>query len=140
MDNIFDRRTMIESLAAIVAANPLLQTIGAPSIVMGVGKAPEESRPYGTVRRYLQGPAGGLKSLLVTQTTLKAGKEPHPPHSHPEAEILIIAEGSGEVSLQGNTSQLGPGGFLYSAPNDLHGVKNTGSTAMTYYVFRWLPA
>jgi quercetin dioxygenase-like cupin family protein len=139
MDNSFDRRTMLGSLAAVVAARPLLQGIDAPSVVVDVANAPEESRPFGTMRRYLQGPAGGLKSLLVSQTTLKAGQEPHPPHTHPEAEILIIADGRGEVSLRGKWSQLGPGGFLYAAPNDLHGVKNTGLSAMTYYVFRWLP-
>jgi quercetin dioxygenase-like cupin family protein len=90
------------------------------------------------VRRYIDGPAGGLKHLLVSQTTLQAGQEPHPPHSHPEAEILIVTEGSGEVSLRGKAAPIGPGGLLYAAPNDLHGIRNSGSVPLKYCVFRWL--
>jgi quercetin dioxygenase-like cupin family protein len=138
MEDFLDRRTMLGSLAACIVASPLLQALDAHSVVMDAKDAREDPRPFGTVRRYIDGPAGGLKHLLVSQTTLQAGQEPHPPHSHPEAEILIVTEGSGEVSLRGKAAPIGPGGLLYAAPNDLHGIRNSGSVPLKYCVFRWL--
>jgi quercetin dioxygenase-like cupin family protein len=138
MDDFLDRRTMLGSLAACIVGSPLLQALDAHSVVMDARDASEDPRPYGTVRRYIDGPAGGLKHLLVSQTTLEAGQAPHPPHSHPEAEILIVTEGSGQVSLQGKASRIGPGGLLYAAPNDVHGISNSGSVPLKYCVFRWL--
>lgn len=138
MYHVLDRRAMLGSFAAFFVGNSVLQAPDAHSVVMNAGEASEEPQPFGAVRRYMDGPAGGLKHVLVSQTTLKAGQEPHPPHSHPDAEILIITEGSAEVSLRGKASRIGPGGLLYAAPNDIHGIRNSGSVPMTYYVFRWI--
>jgi quercetin dioxygenase-like cupin family protein len=138
MDNTVDRRTILGCLAGAFAFSLVPDASEVQSFVMEGNQARVDSRSYGQLHIYLDGPAGGLKRLLVSQTTLKVGERPHPPHSHPEGEMLLVTEGAGEVSLQNKVSRVGAGTVLYAAPNDVHGVTNTGSSPMTYYVFRWL--
>ena len=65
--------------------------------------------------------------------TLEPGAAPHPPHQHPEEEFLIIASGTGEVVIEGVVTKVSAGDMMYAEANVLHGVKNTGSTMMTFY-------
>ena len=64
--------------------------------------------------------------------------EPHPPHKHPEEEILLVAEGSGEIYVEGETTEVQAGAMMYTNANELHGIKNTGSQDLVFYYFKWL--
>jgi quercetin dioxygenase-like cupin family protein len=70
-------------------------------------------------------------------THLPAGKAPHPPHKHPDEELVIIKEGTLEALVAGQTRRLGAGSVIFQASNQLHGVKNVGDAPATYYVIRW---
>lgn len=70
-------------------------------------------------------------------TTIKAGEAPHAAHRHPDEEMIVIKEGTLDVAINGVTQRAGPGSILFFASHDLHGLKNAGATAATYYVFRW---
>ncbi|MBV8832801.1 MAG: cupin domain-containing protein [Acidobacteriaceae bacterium] len=72
--------------------------------------------------------------LSVHMTQLAPGKEPHPPSRQPHEEIIIVTEGTLEVTINGQTSTAAPGSVLYSAYNDLKGWKNVGSSPARYYV------
>jgi quercetin dioxygenase-like cupin family protein len=65
---------------------------------------------------------------------LPPGEAPHPPARQPHEEIIMIREGTLEVTLNGQTTRLGPGSVIFSSFNDLNGWKNLGTTPVQYYV------
>jgi quercetin dioxygenase-like cupin family protein len=91
----------------------------------------------GLSHRFFQNPTATLDELEMHVTVLPPGKSPHPPHTHPEEELLIIKEGTLEAMQSGKTRRLGPGAVIFQASNQLHGVRNVGDTPATYYVVRW---
>jgi uncharacterized cupin superfamily protein len=70
-------------------------------------------------------------------TTLKPGAVSHPPHRHPEEELLIVKEGMVETLQNGVATRLGPGSLIFHASNDLHNIRNVGTTPATYHVVQW---
>jgi quercetin dioxygenase-like cupin family protein len=94
--------------------------------------------PGCTVFVHYNGPTDQLSGMCAGMATLDPGASPHPPHRHPEEEILIVAEGSGIIECDGKVTQVGPGAMMYCAGNTLHGITNTGSTQMTFYWSKWL--
>jgi len=93
--------------------------------------------PFGEARIYFKGETAQLQLLEVLGVQLNPGTSPHPPHEHPEEEILLIAQGSGEFSLDGNAIPCAAGAMLYAEPGHLHGITNTGSEPLQLYVFKW---
>lgn len=43
-------------------------------------------------------------------------------HSHPHTQVSYVAEGSFDVTVDGETTRLGPGSSFIVAPNLVHGV------------------
>ena len=68
---------------------------------------------------------------------LKSGMSPHPPHQHPEEEFMVITQGTGEISVEGKVTQVGPGSMMYCAGGHLHGIVNTGPTPLLFYFYKW---
>ena len=91
-----------------------------------------------TVFVHYNGPTDQLRGMCAGMATLEPGVSPHPPHRHPEEELLIISDGTGIIECDGKTTQVGPGAIMYCAGNTLHGITNTGSTLMTFYWSKWL--
>jgi quercetin dioxygenase-like cupin family protein len=48
--------------------------------------------------------------------------------------MLLVREGTMEVTISGKTTTLGPGGVAYVASNEDHGWRNTGTTRAHYFV------
>ena len=69
-------------------------------------------------------------------TTLRAGEVAHEAHRHADEEIIVVKEGTLEVTFQGKAQRAPAGSMLFFAANDLHGMKNVGGTTATYYVIR----
>jgi len=93
--------------------------------------------PFGENRVYFDGPTDQLKLMTAGSLKLRPGMSPHQPHEHPEEEIMVITEGTGEVVVAGKVTPVGPGSMMYCAANKLHGVKNTGRTPLMFYYFKW---
>ena len=93
----------------------------------------------GTVRNVFDSPTLTLDGYSCHITTLNPGKEPHPPHQHPEEELLVIKEGTLEVMQNGVTNQVSAGGMVFCSSNELHGWRNTSSAPATYYVIKIYP-
>ena len=91
----------------------------------------------GEVRRVVQQPTATLDELEIHITTLRAGEESHPPHRHPNEEILIVKEGQVEALVNGELKRGGPGSLIFQASNQLHNIRNVGSTPATYHVINW---
>ena len=113
----------------------------APALLGSTSKTWEEIEgggdARGTYRGVFRSPTATLDELEMHVTHLPPGKEPHPPHKHQAEEMLIIREGTLEAMQNGKTRKVGPGSVIFQASNQLHGVKNVGSTTATYYVIRW---
>lgn len=68
------------------------------------------------------------------ETELAPGAAPHAPHRHEHEEIVMIREGTLEITIEGKVTTAGPGSVVYAASNDMHGWKNIGSTKAQYFV------
>jgi len=87
---------------------------------------------------HYNGPTDQLSGLCAGMCVLDPGSTPHPPHTHPEEEFMIVASGTGEIVCAGKTTQVGPGAMMYCAGNVEHGITNTGKVPMTFYWSKWL--
>jgi len=87
---------------------------------------------------HYNGPTDQLSGVCTGMAVLDPGASPHPPHRHPEEEFLIVSEGTGEISVDGQVTEVGPGAILYCAGNTLHGIVNTGKVPMTFYWSKWM--
>jgi quercetin dioxygenase-like cupin family protein len=67
-------------------------------------------------------------------TTLAPGQMPHPAHQHVHEEMIMLQEGTLEVTILGESTRIGPGSVAYVRSNDLHGWKNIGTGPATYFV------
>ena len=68
------------------------------------------------------------------QTELAPGQAPHAPHHHVHEEMIMIREGTVEVTISGKSANLGPGSVAYVASNEEHGWRNVGTTTAQYFV------
>lgn len=97
---------------------------------------PERSSANGTTknRPVFNGVTGRGQHLTMHISELAPGQAPHPPARQPHEEVIVIREGTLEVTLNGQTTRLGPGSVIFSAFNDLNGWRNVGTTPAQYYV------
>jgi quercetin dioxygenase-like cupin family protein len=109
------------------------------SVVKAESLSPEGAAPGAKARVYFNGPTAQLAALAAGLVTLEPGAEPHPPHRHPEEEIMIVGEGAGEFSINGIATPVQAGDALFAESNVLHGVRNTGQTRMTFYFIKLKP-
>jgi quercetin dioxygenase-like cupin family protein len=91
----------------------------------------------GLSRPVFQAPTATLDELEVHVTTLPPGVAPHPPHKHPDEEIIIIKEGTVEAIVNGESRRLGPGSVIFQASGQLHTIKNVGDVPAVYHVIKW---
>jgi quercetin dioxygenase-like cupin family protein len=94
----------------------------------------------GSVRALCKSRTATLDELEIHVTTLEPGKSPHPPHRHPNEELVIIRQGTVEAFENGEWKRLGPGSVIFSASNQLHGLRNVGSEPAVYHVVNWKTA
>lgn len=86
------------------------------------------------IRPVLKGKLATGESVEVHETTLSPGGAPHPPHRHAHSEMWLIREGTVDITVNNNTTRLGPGSVGFVSSNDEHGIKNVGLTPATYFV------
>lgn len=91
----------------------------------------------GNVRSLYKGPTATLAELELHVTTLNPGATSHPPHQHPNEELVILREGTVETLSDGKWVRLGPGSVIFNASNSLHGLRNVGTTPAVYHVVNW---
>src|SRR5438128_530852 len=117
------RRNFLGSLAAMPAL--LMADPKIPNMTRNEGQSKLTKEPFGDLRIYFEGPTDQIKSMTAGSLKLKAGMSPHPPHTHPEEEFMVVTEGTGEIFLDGKTVPVGPGSMMFCAANKSHGIKNT---------------
>jgi XRE family transcriptional regulator, regulator of sulfur utilization len=85
-------------------------------------------------RAVFNGVTGRGQRLTMHISELGPHQAPHPPERQPHEEVVVILEGTLEVTLNGETKRLGPGSVIYSGFNDLNGWKNIGDKPARYTV------
>jgi quercetin dioxygenase-like cupin family protein len=107
------------------------------SAVFDWNKIPAKPTPIGSVRSFFNAPTATLEELELHVTTLDPGKMSHPPHRHPNEELVIIDQGTVETLSNGEWKRVGPGSVIFNASNELHGLRNVGTEPATYHVINW---
>src|SRR5215467_15982528 len=92
-----------------------------------------EAQPtkVGSTRKFFQAPTATLDELECHVTTLNPGEAPHPPHKHPDEELIIVKEGLVESNLNGEIRRLGPGSVIFQASNQMHRLRKGGKLSPT---------
>jgi quercetin dioxygenase-like cupin family protein len=98
---------------------------------------PVKKTEVGELRSLFKSRTATLDELEVHITTLNPGQASHPPHKHPNEEIVIVKEGTVEAFENGVWTRLGPGSVIFSASNQMHGIRNVGDGPATYHVINW---
>jgi XRE family transcriptional regulator, regulator of sulfur utilization len=68
------------------------------------------------------------------QSDIAPGEVNHPPHQHLREEMMLIREGTMELTIAGKAYRLGPGDVGVIGSNELHNAKNVGTTRATYFI------
>jgi len=94
----------------------------------------------GERRDVFDAPTATLQKFECHISTLNPGQMSHPPHRHPQEELIILERGALDVFINGKTQHVGPGSAFFFASNDLHNVRNVGAVPATYFVFNFATA
>lgn len=104
------------------------------------GDAETGFKPHPVFRGYT--PA--LEDLSCHVSVLAQGKCPHPPHQHPEEEILLVLSGEVELNLpdlrgssQPSSPRLRPGQFAWYPAGFHHTLTSRSTEAAQYLMIKW---
>lgn len=136
--------TRRDMCVALVAAATMLGVVAAQtqktvmrSALFEWNAVPAKQTEVGAARQFFRSPTATLDELELHVTTLNPGLSSHAPHKHPNEELVIIKEGTVEALVGGEWRKAGPGSVIFNASNELHALKNTGTTPATYHVINW---
>ncbi len=68
------------------------------------------------------------------QSEIAPGEVNHPPHQHLREEMMLVREGTMELTIAGKPMKLGPGCVGYIGSNEMHNAKNIGTTNAHYFI------
>ena len=133
------RRDFFRFAAGLAVASRLPASSGdkLPSMTVDASAARVSHEPFGDLSIYFEGPTDQIGSMTAGSLRLKPGMSPHPPHTHPEEEFMVITEGTGEIVIEGKLTRVAPGSMMYCAAGKLHGITNTGTDPLLFYYYKW---
>ena len=132
---LLTRRELTMLMPAMAAAiqTPVATEMGASQTIRREDITPSVNGPMAS-RQMLRTRTHSGYRIDMHETELPAGQAPHPPHQHVHEEMMLIREGTMEVTIAGATTRLGPGSCVYVASNQMHGWRNAGTTTARYFV------
>ncbi|HVW08708.1 MAG TPA: cupin domain-containing protein [Bryobacteraceae bacterium] len=123
---------LLPALATVAAAQQANAAL--PSKVYETEAIPYTGDAKKKGRRFFQGTTHTGFHLEMHETQLGPGEISHPPHKHVNEEVIVIVEGTIDVSIEGKATRANAGSVTYFASNDLHNFKNVGTGTCRYYV------
>jgi mannose-6-phosphate isomerase-like protein (cupin superfamily) len=94
---------------------------------------PVEREKDAAYRDILEGRTHTGDYLEAHETVLEPNAMPHPAHRHVGEELFLISSGKLEVTIAGKASTLGPGSAFFVASNEVHSIRNVGTTPAQYF-------
>ncbi len=139
------RRDLVVALIAVAATICVVSTISVSlaetsvmqSALFDWNAITSKQTDVGAVRQFFRAPTATLDELECHVTTLNPGATSHPPHKHPNEELVIVKEGTVEALVNGEMKRAGPGSVIFNASNQLHAIRNVGAGPATYHVINW---
>jgi XRE family transcriptional regulator, regulator of sulfur utilization len=125
------------SATLLVVAIAQSQTPVMQSSAFDWNTIPAKKTDVGSVRQFFRTPTATLDELECHVTTLNPGETSHAPHKHPNEELVIVKEGAVEVLVNGEMKRVGQGSVIFNASNQMHALRNVGTTPATYHVINW---
>jgi quercetin dioxygenase-like cupin family protein len=143
-----NRRELFAALAAAAVAGDALafaDTTPASVPVMGSkvfdwNLMVDKPNAVGSVRTVCNTPTATLENLEIHISTLNPGLMSHPPHKHPNEELIIVRQGTVETLSNGEWIRVGPGSVIFNGSNQLHGLRNVGADPAIYHVVNFKTA
>ncbi|MGP8247522.1 MAG: cupin domain-containing protein [Bryobacteraceae bacterium] len=128
------RRNFNWLVPILAIANAKAEGSALPSKFFVYEDLPESPQGNGEQRQFFDGKTDTGLAISLHETELPPGGAPHPAHRHAHDEIILIREGTLQVTIAGQSKNLGAGSVAYMASGDPHGVRNAGKTTARYYV------
>jgi mannose-6-phosphate isomerase-like protein (cupin superfamily) len=85
-------------------------------------------------RRLFTGKTHTGFKLESHQSDIAPGEVNHPPHQHLREEMMLVREGTMELTISGKPMRLGPGDVGYIGSNEIHNAKNVGTVRAQYFI------
>lgn len=135
----FTRREVCSLIPALMAMGTALpasasQDDSLQSAVFAFDKMAVQNSGSTQIRPIMKGKLASGEHIEAHETTLPPNGYPHPPHHHAHSEMWLIREGTVELTINGSSHRLGPGGLGFVRSNEEHGIKNAGPGPATYFV------
>lgn len=128
--------SLIPAMVAAGTARPALAVDddSLPSATFAFESLPVQDSEHAQVRKILKGKLATGERIEAHETTLPPNGYPHPPHHHVHSEMWLIREGTVELTINGVSHRVGPGGLGFVHSNEEHGIRNVGTGPAIYYV------
>jgi quercetin dioxygenase-like cupin family protein len=130
----YSRRDLSVMLGALAAAAAHAEDKVLPSKTYLYEDLPVRENGPNRQRAVFKGETHSGYPIDLHETELAPGEAPHPPHHHVHEEMILIREGTMEVTISGKKTRLGPGSVAYIASGEEHGWRNVGTARARYMV------
>ena len=130
----YSRRDLGLLFPALAATRAAGQTTALPSKIFRFEDLAVRSSGPNRMRAVLEGVTHAGVPIELHITELAPGEAPHPPHHHVHEEMILMLEGTVEVTIRDHSASIGPGSSAFVASNEQHGWRNVGNNAARYFV------
>jgi quercetin dioxygenase-like cupin family protein len=128
----YSRRDLALLIPALAAAQQPPK--GLPSRVFKYDDLPVRVNGENKSRAVMKGETHSGFQIELHMTELGPGQAPHGPHKHVHEELLMLKDGSLDVTIGGQTTHVTAGSIVYVASNEIHGWRNPGTDRAQYFV------
>lgn len=131
------------SHAPVFKTPPMADSPSSPPLASAIfdwTQLPVVATPVGVRRAIFDATTRTMRNLECHATTLNPGETAHPPHRHPDEELVIVKDGTLDVTIEGSTTPAPTGSVVFFRSQDLHGMRNPGPASATYHVIRFATA
>jgi len=128
----YSRRDLALLLPALAAAQQTPKAL--PSRVFKYDDLPVRVNGENKSRAVMKGETHSGFQIELHITEIGPGQAPHAPHKHVHEELLMLKDGSLDVTVSGQTTRVTAGSIVYVASNETHGWRNPGESPAQYFV------
>ena len=132
--------TAVVAFAAGAAVEHTIQPAPLESCIIRRADVKQSGGDWGSIRVYTRDTTAttGTDSMLTAELEFLPGKRLQPPHLHPNEDFQYVISGRGTWHLNGKDIPLEAGDLMYAKPGDLHGIANTGTEPLRFFVVKWI--